>query len=86
MSGRAAGLSWSAIGKRVGCNGKACAYRLSRGLQVPDPKPVQVGRSKPRSAYDKPETKGRRDALPAGDDASWRARTADTLLDGRGYR
>ena len=47
LDGRAAGLSWGAIGSKIGTTGKACQYRLTHGLQVPDPKVVQVGRSKP---------------------------------------
>ena len=86
LDGRAAGLSWSAIGKRVGCSGKACEYRLSRGLGVPDPKPVQVGRSEDRRSYDEPEEKQKRDAMPAGTEASWQAITAGTVLDGSAYR
>ena len=86
FDGRAAGLSWSAIGARLGTTGKACQYRLARGLGVPDPKPVQVGRSKARSDYDKPEDKGKRDTLEAGADASWRAIVAGTVLDGSRYR
>ena len=86
LDGRAAGLSWSAIGSQIGTTGKACQYRLARGLQVPDPKPVQVGRSKARSDYDPPEKKQKRDTLAAGDDASWRAITAGTVLDGSAYR
>ena len=38
LDGRAAGLSWSAIGAQLGTTGKACQYRLARGLGVPDPK------------------------------------------------
>ncbi len=53
LDGRAAGLSWSAIGARLGTTGKACQYRPMRGLQVPDPKPVQVGRSRGRRDYDR---------------------------------
>ena len=70
LDGRAAGLSWSAIGARLGTTGKACQYRLARGLGVRDPKPVQVGRSKARRDYDKPEEKQKRDTLAAGDDGS----------------
>ena len=84
LDGRAAGLSWSAIGAQLGTTGKACQYRLARGLCAPDPKPVQVGRSKARRDYDPPVQK--RDALPPGDDASWRAITSGTVLDGSGYR
>ncbi len=62
LDGRAAGLSWLVIGTRIGATERACQYRLSRGLQVPDPKPVQVGRSKPRHP---PEEKQKRDAMPA---------------------
>ncbi len=47
---------------------------------------MHVGRSKPRSAYDRPEDRGKRDPLAAGDDASWRAITAGTVLGGSGYR
>ena len=86
LDGRAAGLSWAAIGKQLGTSGKACQYRLARGLDVPDPKPVQVGRSKARSDYDKPEEKEKRDIMPAGADTTWRAITAGTVLDGSGYR
>ena len=86
LDGRAAGLSWAAIGGQIGTTGKACQYRLARELQVPDPKPVQVGRSKTRRDYDEPEERQKRDALAPGDDASWRAITAGTVLDGSGYR
>ena len=86
LDGRAAGLSWSAIGARLGTTGKACQHRLARGLAVADPKVVQVGRSKARSDYDKLEDKGKRDPMPAGADASWRAITSGTVLDGSGYR
>lgn len=85
LDGRAAGLSWEVIGKQIGTTGKSCAFRLTRGLDVPDPKPVQVGRSKARSDYDKPE-KEKRDTMPAGADATWRAITAGTVLDGYGYQ
>ena len=51
---------------------------------MPDPKPVQVGRSKARSDYDPPEEKQKPDALPAGADASWRAITAGTVLNETG--
>ena len=83
LNGRVAGLSWDVIGTQIGTTGKACQYRLARGLQVPDPKPVQVGRSKPRHP---PEEKQKRDAMPAGADATWRAITAGTLLDGSRYQ
>ena len=86
LDGRAAGLSWPTIGKQVGTTGKACQYRLSRRLQVPDPKPVQVGRSKDRRDYDEPDERRKRDPLAAGADASWRAITAGTVLDGSGHR
>ena len=83
LDGRAAGLSWSAIGSQIGTTGKACQHRLTRGLQVPDPKPVQVGRSKARHP---PEEKQKRDTLAAGADATWQAITAGTVLDGSAYR
>ena len=86
LDGRTAGLSWAAIGKQIGTTGKECQYRLARGLQVPDPKPVQVGRSKTRRDYDEPEERQQRAALAPGDDASWRAITSGTVLDGNGYR
>ena len=83
LDGRTAGLSWDAIGQQIGATGKACQYRLARGLQVPDPKPVQVGRSKPRHP---PEEKQKRDAMPPGADATWQAITVGTVLDGSTYR
>ena len=86
LDGRAAGLSWSAIGAQLGTTGKACQYRLARGLEVPDPKPVQVGRSKARRDYDAPVQKQKREPMPAGADPSWRAITAGTVLDGNGYQ
>ena len=86
LDSHAGGLSWSAVGARFCTTGKACQYRLARGLDVPDPKPVQVGRSKDRRDYDPPEEKQKRDTLAAGDDASWRAITVGTVLDGSGYR
>lgn len=86
LDGRAAGLSWDAIVARIGTVGKACQYRLARGLQVPDPKPVQEGRSKAQRDYDQPEDKERRDVLPAGADATWQATQRGTLLDGKGFR
>ncbi|MGI4797619.1 MAG: hypothetical protein ACRYG8_26955 [Janthinobacterium lividum] len=81
---RAAGRSWRDIGKLIGTTGKACQYRLARGLGVSDPKPVQVGRSKPRREPE--ETKEKRDACPPGADISWRTITAGTILDGSSYR
>ena len=87
LVGRAAGLAWNAIGKQIGTTGKACHYRLARGMGVPDPKVVQVGRSKLRSDYDdQAEAERKRPAMPAGNDASWRAITAGTVLDGRAFR
>ena len=86
LDGRAAGLLWAAIGKQLSTSGKACQYRLARGLDVPDPKPVQVGRSKARSDYDKPKEKKKWDIMPAGADATWRAITAGTVLKGSAYR
>ncbi|MGI4807446.1 MAG: hypothetical protein ACRYF2_04975 [Janthinobacterium lividum] len=86
LDGRAAGLSWDVIGSQIGTTGKACHYRLTRGLQVPDPKPVQVGRTKARSDYDTPDEDPKRLALPPGADATWQAITANTVLDGSAYR
>ena len=79
LDSRAAGMSWDAIGEQIGTTGKACQHRLARGLTVPDPKPVQIGRSKVQRDYDAPEEKQKRDALRAGDDAGWRPITAGTL-------
>ncbi|MGI4799563.1 MAG: hypothetical protein ACRYG8_37110 [Janthinobacterium lividum] len=81
---RAAGRSWRDIGKQIGTTGKACQYRLARGLGIPDPKPVQVGRSKLRREPE--EAKEKRDALPSGSDISWRTITIDTILQGSSYR
>ena len=82
LAGQAAGLSWTVIGNQIGTTGKACQYRLARTLQLPDPKVVQVGRSKSRHP---PEEKQKRDALAAGADATWRAITAGIVLDGSAY-
>ena len=78
LDGRAAGLSWAAIGARIGTTGKACQYRLARGLGVPDPKVVQVGRRQPPPAPTAPS----RPILPPGDPVSWSAITRGTLLEG----
>lgn len=53
---------------------------------MPDPKPVQVGRSKTRTDYYKQEDKEKRDTMPAGADATWRAITAGTVLDRSTYQ
>ena len=82
LDGRAAGLSWSAIGAQIGTTGKSCQYRLARGLGVPDPKPVQVGRRQPPPAPTVPS----RPILPPGDPVSWSAITAGTVLDGSSFR
>ena len=82
LNGRAAGLSWSAIGAQIGTTGKACQYRLARGLGVPDPKPVQVGRRHPPSGPTVPS----RPILAPGDPVSWSAITAGTVLDGSSFR
>ena len=81
LDGRAAGLSWSAIGARLGTTGKACQYRLARGLGAPDPKPVQVGRKQPPPAPTAPS----RPILPPGDAVSWGAITRGTVLQGRPF-
>ncbi len=47
---------------------------------------MQVGHSEARSDYDQLEGKQKRDAMPAGADATWQAITAGTVLDGSGYR
>ena len=84
IAGRTAGLSWNAIGAQLGACGKTCQYRVARSLGMPDPKLVHQERSK--IERDPWEGRQRRDALPAGADASWRAITAGTVLDGSGYR
>ncbi len=81
LDGRAASLSWSAIGAQIGTTGKACQHRLARGLGVPDPKPLQVGRRQPSPAPAAPS----RPILPSGDSISWGAITAGTMLDGRPF-
>lgn len=81
---RAAGRSWRDIGKLIGTTGKACQYRLARGLGVPDLKPAQVSKSKPCREPEK--TKEKRDAFPPGSDTSWQAITAGTILEGSSYR
>ncbi|NPD68301.1 hypothetical protein HN018_19340 [Lichenicola cladoniae] len=87
VDGRAAGRSWTDIARDIGSTGKACQYRLSRGLGLHDPKVVQVGRRKERRDYDDPdEAQLKRPPLPAGDAATWQAITAGTLLDGRAFR
>ena len=80
LDGRAAGLSWSAISARLGTTGKACQYRLVRGLGVPDPKVIQVGR-RPPPAPAAPS----RPILPPGDAVSWGAITRGTMLEGRPF-
>ncbi|MGI4802900.1 MAG: hypothetical protein ACRYG8_54480 [Janthinobacterium lividum] len=82
---RAAGRSWRDIDKQLGITGKAaCQYRPARGLGAPDPKPVQVGRSKP--CREPEEAKDRRGAFPPGSNISWKALSAGTILDGTAYR
>ncbi|MGI4939601.1 MAG: hypothetical protein ACRYHQ_03350 [Janthinobacterium lividum] len=84
LEGRAAGRSWQEIGKQIRTTGKACQYRLTRGLQVPDPKAIQVGRKNPRRPPQDESKK--RDALAPGADTSWQAITAGTVLEGSAYR
>ena len=55
-------------------------------LQASDLKPVQVRRSKDRRDYDQLDEKGKREALAARIDASWRVITAGTVLDGSRHR
>lgn len=83
LDGRAAGRSWTAIGTQLGTTGKACAYHLTRGLGVPDPKFVQVGRSKPQHPPLPAEGRG---PLRPGDPQTWGAITAGTVLEGIVYR
>lgn len=83
LEGRSAGRSWTDIGKQIGTTGKACQYRLARGLGVPDPKVVQVGRREPEPAS---TADPRVTPRPAGDPVTWNAIIVGTVLEGNAYR
>ena len=69
------------IGAKHGTTGKGCAYRLTRRLRVPDPKPVQVG----RRPVPPPPGPPSRAILPPGAPVNWHAITIGTSLEGRPF-